>query len=470
MHNDEFEYLSSNFTARILDKITPDLSAIVHACPLSARNPDICLLWHNGYREKHRTRMLIKRLYFFVIALIKLPKRLFFCVNSLGFALYGNLKDTLLVASAPCGCVTDEGRFETRYITKSKDDALFVFGPISQCGKDAKLANSLPVLSKIRFIYSMLKSGMYAFFNIKTNFLDKALLLLEWSDWAISLNWLDMYNLKKELSKTVENHGIKKIGCLHEMHSYARIVWHIADKQGIKSYSIQHASVSRGKRWYFNHPNQILKGLKQPSVIYVFSNDVINILTPYYGSTRFYLGCSARYMHWQKMQSSSTTGKYFLFAGALAVFDNAVLMDCIFNTINRGKDYMPIRVRLHPYSILSKRHKKMLRKYQKRGLLEISQDIPLQEDIKNSAVVIGMSTMVLEEALLCKKPVVQIYHPDYLEYIDINGVKGAVKKRFDDLSYKDLLEAEKNQVDNSQMFDKLGLNNEVVSYKLLFSK
>jgi hypothetical protein len=45
-----------------------------------------------------------------------------------------------------------------------------------------------------------------------------------------------------------------------------------------------------------------------------------------------------------------------------------------------------------------------------------------------------MSTTVLEEALLLGCPVVQLTHPDYLQYIDLQGIKGAAMTGYQDLT------------------------------------
>ena len=313
------------------------------------------------------------------------------------------------------------------------------------------------------------RSGLFAFLKIEGRLFEKSLLLLQWLSWALSFEWLRDRYLEKSLSEIVKKYGIKKIGCTHEMHSYARIVWRVAAEYNAMGYTVQHAALTRGKRWYFCYPEEKRGGLKLPDVMYIYNRKVVDTLKPFYENTRFLLGCSGRYAHWKDVKRSDSKGKYYLFVGALAGFANEVLIASLRTLLKNAKESMPIRLRLHPFAKLGYNQKHWMQSLVKKGIIEISKDISLKTDIEDAIAVIGMSTTVLEEALLLGRPVIQICHPDYLQFIEIDGIQGATKKDYRELFPRDLLEASNLSVDCEMIRNKLGLGHSVVTYKQLFS-
>lgn len=80
-----------------------------------------------------------------------------------------------------------------------------------------------------------------------------------------------------------------------------------------------------------------------------------------------------------------------------------------------------------------------------------------------------MSTTVLEEALLLGRPVIQLTNPDFLQYINVEGVEGALQKDYRELSLEDLVIISDARVNSMKMKERLGMNQPLVTYAQLFS-
>ncbi len=470
MNHDYFEILAAKFVAAAARSVSEQLISSVFASPLSARSPDLCMLWHQGYRKNHSVKLFFSLFLSMLLAFLKGMIRLTTNSKPFGYAVYGKIADSILVVTSLCGTLTPDGEYKTVYVETVKDDALFIFGPFNSCGKNLKKIKDLLFTEKLILIYSLAKSGCLATTKLDCKIHDKVLLLLQWFCWTLSFQWLHDYYLEKSLSDTVKKYGIKKVGCIHEMHYYARIVWRVARKYKAKSYTIQHAAFSGDKRWYICLSEEIESGLALPDVMYVYNDRVSNVLKHYYRQTNFYQGCSARYTHWKNVDRIKGKGKCYLFVGALAGFDNDVLIAAIRCLLKTSTELLPVRLRLHPFAKLSCGVRRWIRASLKKGIIEISKDTPLRDDLEGAAVVIGMSTTVLEESLVLGRPVVQINHPDFREFIDIGDVKGVMKRNYKELLAKDLTDVSSLEVDHIEMRKRLGLQHETINYKRLFAK
>lgn len=469
MSADDFEQLAAKFIAVVVQKTPKKLVSIIFASPLSARSPDLCMLWHHGYRNKHSFKILIDQLGTIAVNSFKGFLQLIFNIKPVGYALYGKIDDTLLVSPAALGQITDDDQYKTAYVSTKKDNAVFVFGSANNCGKKVEKVAGLKFKDKLLRTCLLINGGIHAFFLVKGSVFEKMLLLLEWFSWVVSLQWLYDYYLERSLSEVVEKYRIKKIGCIHEMHSYARIVWRVASEYGAKGFAVQHAAVTSGKRWYFCYSEEIQRGLKLPSIMYVYNKGVIELLKPHFDITQFKLGCSSRYVHWKTVRENNNRGKYYLFVGALAGFDNKILFELLKRLADIQKSPLPIKVRLHQCAITTKAFRSWLETSENNGVLEISRNTALNDDLNSAITIIGMSTTVLEEALLLGRPVIQITHPDYLKFIDLEGIQGAITIDYDKLSAQDLINMPNAEVNSEALKEKLGLSEEEVTYNRLFS-
>ncbi|MCP4265467.1 MAG: hypothetical protein GY777_07820 [Candidatus Brocadiaceae bacterium] len=469
MNVDSFENLAARIVASIT-KLSPNqFTSLIITSPLCTRTPDICILWHAGYRKDHRIGILFKQLFIVGMGFLKGFISLITNIRSYEYALFGEIKNTILVVASTSGYVTSNNEYKTDYVYTEKSDSVFAFGPMGSCGKNAVESASLSLRYKVFLVYMLIKNGTVAFFEIKGDLFEKIILLLEWFEWAVSLKWLYFYNLEVALTKVVKNYNIKKVGCVHEMHPYARVAWRVASKYKAVSCTIQHAAITTGKRWYFSYKEELESGLILPDVLYAYNSRVVKVLKPYFRNTRFVLGCSCRYAHWKDIHTNEEKrGRYYLFVGALASFDNNVLIASLRKLLKESDKSTPIRLRLHPAAQICRKGRYWIKSKVKQGVIEISNGTSLKDDIKDAIVVIGMSTTVLEESLLLHCPVVQLTHPDYLQFIDIDGIPGVMKIDYRELSTGILLSISNVQVDSSEARERLGLNQSLVTYKRLF--
>lgn len=468
MENDPFEKLAARFVHAVSTVVPDRFKSLVFSSPLCARDPDVCLLWHAGYRQRHRWRMLIQLCFSTARSLAKGIVKILGRREPFGYAVYGKVNDAILVLNSACGLMAPDGEYRTDYVASDKDDAMFVFGLMRECGRSARKIRAASAKEKALIAVSLAKNGIGVFLKMDGNLLDKTLLVLEWLSWVLGLQWLGNLYLEQVLSETVSRHHIKKIGCIHEMHSYSRIVWRVASRFGLDSFTVQHASLSQGKRWYFLHTEEISAGLALPDLFYVFDQKIAELLKPYFKNTRFTLGCSCRYRQWidAKPLKADAEG-YCLFVTGIAGFDNEVVIGSLRNMLSRSRLKIPVRLRLHSRAELSQQMRRWIRFQAKKGKIELSKDVPLARDIEGSRCVTGMSSTVLEEALLLGRPVIKLTHPDYLSYINLDGIAGAKDIDCRDLS-PELLCRMNIETDSLEMRKRLGLGQPVVTFERLF--
>ena len=467
---DYFEQIAAEFTAKVAASASEELKSVIFSSPLSARNSDLCMLWHPVYRNRNRTRLIVKLLISIFLRGLKGLAKFVYSFNRLGYAISGRIKSSILVVPSICASQVKDGGFKTAYVSTDREDGMFVLGPVSSLGDRATRIPKLVFKRKLFFLIELTNSGMSAFSSVKGELFGRVVLLLEWLSWVWSFEWLYVYYLDCALSQTLEKYGISRVGCIHEMHAYSRTIWIVAARYKAKGFTVQHASISAGKRWYFPYPEEINSGLILPDVMYIYNHTVSDILKPYYENTQFILGCSSRYSHWKNIRKCTNKGMNYLFVGALAEFDNKVLILAIDNLLSATAERIPIRLRLHPAVQLRPWMRGWIRNKARKHEIELSVDKSLREDLKRASVVIGMSTTVLEEAVLLGRPVIQITHPDYLQFIDIDGIDGIIKKSYRDISVNDLVRIACHEVESSGMMrDELGLDHPEVTYKRLFA-
>lgn len=464
-----FERLSARFVKTTISLLHEHSISLVFASPLSARSPDMCLLWHSGYREKHKLKLILQSILSVFIGCLKGVIRLTINFKPYGYVLYGKINQSLLVITSTCGYKTENG-FHTQYVFKDEDDGVFVFGPLKSLGTEAQKFSIASRKVKLLLVYELTIAGLVSFCRLDGSLFHKFLLLCKWLTWTLGLQWHNDYCFEQCLSKIVCDYNIKKIGCIHEMHYYSRIVWRIASKYKVSSYAVQHATVAPGKRWYFSYTDEQDAGLEMPHVFYVYNKRVVEMFKPFYKDAKFILGCSCRYEHWKNVSNiRNFKGYYYLFVGALAKFDNEILITALrkfLSTTTEQSTY--VRLRLHPAAHLSLSDRNWIKNSSNNNVIELSTSTSLKNDIEGSKVVIGMSTSVLEESLLLGVPVIKLTHPDYLEYIEVEGVQGAKNVEYNKLSIRDMEDIFEIQVDVVKMRDNMGLDQPLVTYKQLF--
>ena len=91
-------------------------------------------------------------------------------------------------------------------------------------------------------------------------------------------------------------------------------------------------------------------------------------------------------------------------------------------------------------------------------------------NLDDAAVVVGMSTTVLEEAVLLGRPAVQLVHPEWLRYVEMEGVGGATVVAHDRLDAAALETAARKPTDANAMRVRLGLGRPLVDQRRLLAE
>lgn len=463
-----FEEMAIDFVTASIQKAPQQIRSLLFASPLSARSSDLYLLWHPRYREKHRLKILWGLIAETFVNSAKGFVKVIYDIRPFAYSVYGEVEDTLLIVASLCGKEEPDGTYKTSYVTAEKEDAVFVFGSPRDFKLNPPTVVKVPFRERLTVAFRLTIAGILPLFMFKGRFLDRLSLLLLWSSWASSLQWLRDYKLEKALSEVIKKHQTKKVGCVHEMHGYSRVVWRVAARNGATGHTVQHAEVTLGKRWFFPAPKEVDRGLALPDFMFVYDQKVADMIRPYYKKTRFVMGCSSRYAHWKTAQKVAASGSFYLFAGALPWYDNEVLVSALKRLTETTDERVPVRLRLHPSAVLDRASRKWIKDATRRGVITLSGGTPLREDIEHSRAVIGIGTTVLMEALLLGRPVVQIIHPDYLQYVDIDGIGGVLQKDFREVSFDDLKHASTLTVDSRRARERLGLDQPVVTYRRLF--
>jgi len=388
------------------------------------------------------------------------------------FALYGEPGADLLVLTSLCGSANVRG-FETPYVHTSPEDAMLVFGDVATCGPAEEALPPTTMSSAIRATNALRAAGRAGAEACGLTGVERELLALEWDAWAVGGRWAHEWRLLDALTLAFGRlSGLELIGCIHEMHAYARIVWDVASAAGLRRHTVQHAVVASGKRWYFSTAEEREAGLALPDVMFAFSDHDRRLLAPWLPGTRLESGCSGRYAGWRDAESMmSPADGYILFAGALAGFDNDALFSCVRRYIDTGAPEGTARLRLHPFAVVSRSDRRWLETVTGQGIVELSHGVTLRDDLAGARAVVGMGTTVLMEGLLLGRPVVHVTNPDdHVGYIDLDGLAGVHEVKTAVFDASCVAEALGLEPSHREVRDRLGLDKPLVDYGRLFSE
>jgi hypothetical protein len=231
---------------------------------------------------------------------------------------------------------------------------------------------------------------------------------------------VNKWMLALKIRGIIESSSPEEVFCVHEMHPHSRIAWGEARRFHIPTVTIQHASIVRSKLWYFPTREELVSGLATPNKMAVFSEDVRDLFTSFFPEDTLYpLACGPRFTKWQSISTNAlpqtVDGRPILFAGSLPWWDNVVVLKGVQRLLTEGDPERPIAVRLHPAAKVPVKWKKWLDQMAQTGKVNLSRG-SLEDAIRDSAVVVGMNTTVLEEAALMGKAVVVLVEGNYLSF------------------------------------------------------
>jgi hypothetical protein len=467
---DSFERQAARFIAAAVCHVSEQWMSLVFASPLGTRSTDLNLLWHTGYRRKHTPALILSLLQMLGVSVLKGLCRCLPSFRRFGHAVYGNPTDHILVVPLSCGRKSGNRTFETPYVSTRTGDSLYVFGAVSSLGQHAEQDDLRFCRDVASPCVALLRAGWLALAEVKATFPERLLLGLQWAEWTLSLDWLIYLGLEQSLSRLVRARGIKRIGCIHEMHAHSKVVWRVAAMCGARGYTVQHASISLGKRWYFPYPEELCAGLELPDTFFVFEPHVAQLLKPFYNETQFVEGCSCRYAQWSARDAEVTkAGGGILFVTALPFYDNDVVIGSARKFLQDANGSMPVHFRLHPAAQLSRRARNWLTQNVSNGVVTLSNGSSLRVDLEGAKVVVGMGSTSLQEALVAGRPIIQLLHQDFLHYVDVEGMAGVIRVDYREFSCRTIEDAITRRVDIREARRRLGLDHPPVTYERLFA-
>lgn len=408
------EQIMGEFTAALAKHLPEDLRTPVAFCsPASFREPEIDTCWHSY--------MIRRGLFLFIFD--QLPKFLRAWASGVRRFMRGhfgswNFKPregaTVLGITPRSICKVQDGRVETNYCYP-EDVAQMSWLIIDEAGKEA---GGYPV-SKWRVAVTFLQV-LYVWVRVSClrrritkDWLVASVITFRW---IFGFQWVIQWMWSLKLRSLLSSVRPSKVHAVHETWPWARIVWQEAARLGIRTSTIQHASIVRSKLWYFPSREEREVGIALPDEFFVFSQKNEDLLRPFYPRTRFVVSCGPRYAHWKERAAlpSPTNTAPLLFTTSLPWWDNEVVLQGLYRLVQTGS-VRPIRVRFHPCAVISNRWKRWLTHTVAKGSVTIS-DGTFQDDVMNAGAVIGLNTTVLEEAMAMGRPAIVLHTDQYLSF------------------------------------------------------
>ena len=408
----------AQFSASFAMRLPQEIRATAFCSPVSFREPEIDNAWHPYMIKQGFLFFLWDQMPKFLRAFAGGMKR--FIYGRFGHYIFIPREGAVVLGLGPINiCKLKEGGVETNYC--HPDDAAQMSWLIADDAAKDHQGYPITRLGVVKMFFKMFFCwGAVSFFssNKDTDWATASVLTLQW---IISLRWADKWIWGLKIREILQKMRPEKVYCVHEMHPHARIVWSEARRAGIPTITIQHASITRTKLWYFPTPEELKAGLATPDEFVVFSEMERALLEPFYPKdTRFHFGCGPRFSHWQgklvEQREEKADRAPIFFAGSAPWWDNEVILKGVrkLAVFSKGRT-RPIIVRLHPAAVVPRSWKQWLRRMSKRGRLCIS-GASLSEDLSHAAVVIGMNTTVMDEGMLMGLPVIALRSDRYLSF------------------------------------------------------
>lgn len=396
------------------------LDFLIWASPSSCRSPEEIRLWHPVYIRKPPLFKIAVYVYILCLYTAVGIAR-FFSYRGFYFNYRKNRSPVLLIIPDE---ITDHSlQAKTEYVIEDDDYPVdkLVFSRLRAIGPRF---SGLSCYSKLKIFLRLLGATLGDFREtmrnkkITTAYLDAFIVFLRW---VISQSWCFHWDFYGLLNNTiaVNDQGYKVLLSLHEMHFYSKVIWRTAHERNLIGVTAQHAMIIPEKLWYFPHPSEVKAGCRLPDVFFVYSNEIIKLLEPFYPGTKFTLCCSPRFKKWKAdktgvhQRTPHPANNSILFVSGIMAYDVAILVQGIRKLLSQDLPGLRIRLRLHPYASIQTLDKFWIKALRKFGKIEITKNA-LSDDLGTAALVIGSNSTVLQEAALVGIPVLGIYNGDFV--------------------------------------------------------
>lgn len=408
------EAACARWTAEFAKQLPEEIRVTAFCGPASFREPEIDDVWHPVILKRGLFRFLVCY-----------PPALF---RSFGggirrFVLgrFGRYDEYLKNGAATIGiipstiCKIENGNVITAYCDPEDATQMswIVFDPAGRALEGYPVSR----LKMLRMILRVLWAwGIVSNRGIRDrNWIFAAVISLRW---LLGMQWIILWIFGLRVQEVVRNTKPSQVFCVHEMWPWSRAIWYALFREGVSGITIEHASITRSKLWYFPTADEIAAGLRIPKQFAVFSQKEKTLLEPFYPGTEFSIGCGPRFAHWKQRQVADfkvvKETDPILLVSSVPWWDNEVVLQAA-SALLRTTAWRPLVVRLHPLAVLRRRARRYLKNAQRKGLITISQ-ASLRDDIARAAVVVGMNSTVLEEAAAMGRSIAVLQSNEYLSF------------------------------------------------------
>ena len=403
------EKKSGIYTANMHRGLPSEIADIVFCAPTSFRDPERDNIWHPYLLKQGKMA-------FFIGQMVPLLKSFGaglwrWLVCEFGSTVLIERPDSQVVAVGPDAVCHLNGDINTEYLIEK--DVSNVHWLISQNGRHGS------VFSRTTIIVNLFKMMVVWFKVVKSGGRSKydfvcSLLFLRW---LLSLVWVKYIGIYRDLEAAFIKLDPKLVFCVHEMHPLSRLVWCDAHKNNITTITVQHATITREKLWYFITDEEKDVGLRYPDIFSVYSRETKKLLQQN-GSenTQFELSCGPRFQKWKKFiqlyDYSGSGGTDILMVGSLAWWDNEMIFRLLDAMLQNNMPYK-ISLRLHPSADFPENRKNWLDKMVNSNRISYSHG-ELMEELRGAELVIGGYSSVLHEAALLGRAVLMVDDLDFL--------------------------------------------------------
>ncbi|MDO8425867.1 MAG: hypothetical protein Q7T01_05155 [bacterium] len=410
-------------TASFACALSEDLRFLAFTTPASFREPEIDNGWHPYLIRRGFVAFLLDQLPVFLRSCAGGVRR-FILGRFGGSTLIEQPGATVLAVTPASTCRIASGRMETSYVHPDDVDRVhwLVLHDTTARPGDAPWCRVRIFAVFVRLLAAWARTAIAP--------------QGDWRDWAVGVTLLLRWVLHgfwavHLMHAQAMEHAIRKfrpalVFCVHEVWPHARVLWSVAQRVGVRSTTVQHASIRRTKLWYFPDAREILAGQATPETFAVFSAQDRALLTPYYPQgTALPIVCGPRYAHWKTRSAPSLRARlrapHVLFVSSIPWWDIAVLVCALERLAADGVPRARVVVRLHPAAAPRRRSLRALRRLEERAFLERATG-SLDDDLADASIVIGMNTTVLEEAALIGRAVLVLTTDRFLSFAPHLGV------------------------------------------------
>ena len=395
------------FTASFAKFLPVSLHPLAFCTPASFRDPESDDVWHPFLLKKSGQVVMMHQL-------MPLARSVFSGLKRWILAKFGTVKflhasgAEVLAVGPELICPIIGGWVRTSYV--SQRDLHRLNWLVVAEGKDGNFIPRKELFVHLRYLihawWNALKSV-----DVNKHTSIASLLVLRW---ILSLSWVVQYYWLQGIRNAVRESRPRALFCVHEMHPLARLVWHVAWEEGLESLTVQHATITRSKLWYFSTLAEREAGLNFPKRFDVYSNETLALMRSMLPErVQMGLSCGPRYVHWKSgIEVRSRQGSGILFVTSLAWWDNDVIFRAIFKLLRDKNTSLSICLRLHPNAKIRITHRSRLKLWELLKEIHVSNG-SVKDDFLNASVVVGATTTLLAEAALYGLRTISLSCSDY---------------------------------------------------------